>query len=72
MVKGMVISTANRFSNDAIGEAKINAGDRHEVKLFSFEDVVGLLGIANYSNLYDPWANHLLEKGPDRVCKDLK
>jgi hypothetical protein len=55
VAKGMVITTAKKFSSEARKEAKIEAVEKHEVGLFTFGDVVNLLGVRNYANSYAPW-----------------
>jgi HJR/Mrr/RecB family endonuclease len=55
VAKGMVITTATSFSQEARKEAKIEAVEKHEVALLTFSDVVSLLGIRNYANSYAPW-----------------
>jgi len=57
VAKGIVITTARRYTEDAKSEAKIDHMDTHEIELLRFDDVVDLIGVRNFANDYAPWEN---------------
>lgn len=71
--KGMVVTTAKKYSQAAYKETNIKTptDESYEIQLLAFDDVVSMLGIKS-TTPYEPWIYHLL-KGfhgkPDQLRK---